>query len=249
MKLAADMVIRCGEHFRACRFCLESPDDHVVVLVGDSGVGKSSLLDAIAGLSPLESGGIQINDAEIGDLPPARRPISYMRQSGNLFAHLSVFDNLRLAWDPRLVPLWRMRLAAWRKPSSPLEAEIARCESLLQDVELPKAYLWRQAGTLSGGEQQRVAIARILGSAAPLMLLDEPANALQPELALRLTQALVRHARTQNRMLVMASHDRDVLAQGDRIIQLTWHQCPDTSTQEHQGHQCPEIDAGWLVVR
>lgn len=137
-----------------------------VAVIGPSGAGKSSLLSAIAGFYAPASGRILWEGRDIGGLAPGARPLSMLFQDGNLFPHLTVTENLGLGISPDL------RLTATDRES--IAEALAR-------VGLA-GFGPRRPAQLSGGEQSRVALARVLLRARPLLLLDEPFAALGPAL-------------------------------------------------------------------
>ncbi len=139
----------------------------ITVLFGPSGAGKSTLVNAVAGLMTPQSGRIALHDQLLFDsaarinLPAHRRQLGYVFQDGRLFPHLSVRGNLLYG-----------RRFAMRRPGPALE-EIAALLGI-------DALLERRPGTLSGGEQQRVAIGRALLARPRMLLMDEPLAALDP---------------------------------------------------------------------
>ena len=145
-------------------FSLISAAGMVTAISGASGSGKSTLLDLLAGfLTPL-SGRIDLDGQDLLPLPPERRPVSLLLQSDSLFEHLSAARNVGLGL-----------------PAGTGKAEArARIEAALAEVGL--VGIGNQvASTLSGGEKQRVALARTLLRARPVLLLDEPFSALDDE--------------------------------------------------------------------
>ena len=140
------------------------PEGARVALLGPSGGGKSTLIDAVAGfLAPL-AGRVLWRGADLGPLAPGDRPVGVLFQDGNLFPHLTVAQNAGLALrpGPRLRP-----------------EERGRVEAALSRVGLGGLGERRPAG-LSGGQAARAALARVLLQGRPLVLLDEPFGALGP---------------------------------------------------------------------
>lgn len=162
-----------------------------VAVIGPSGAGKSSLLSAIAGFYAPVSGHIRWQREEIGHLPPGKRPLSVLFQDGNLFPHLSVAQNLGLGLSPdlRLTPQDHDRIA-----------------EALERVGLP-GYGSRMPSQLSGGEQSRVALARVLLRARPLLLLDEPFAALGPALKDQMLDLVAGLTQAAGTTLLMVTHD------------------------------------------
>lgn len=162
-----------------------------VAVIGPSGAGKSTLIGAIAGFVPLEAGRLLWQGRDITAAAPGARPVAMLFQDGNLFAHLSLTDNVGLGLRPDL------RLDQGQRE------EVARA---LARVGLA-GYEGRRPGALSGGQQSRAALARVLVQKRPLVLLDEPFAALGPALKadmLDLVSDLVAEA---GATLMMVSHD------------------------------------------
>ena len=136
----------------------------LTAVIGASGSGKSTLLAAVAGFLPVPEGRIEVDGRDIGGLPPARRPVAMLFQDNNLFPHLTLAQNVGLGLAPRL------RLAAGNK---------SRVEDVLEQVGLG-GLGGRRPGAVSGGQQSRAALARVLVQDRPVVLLDEPFSALGP---------------------------------------------------------------------
>jgi thiamine transport system ATP-binding protein len=174
-----------------------------VALLGASGSGKSTLLSLIAGFDWPDRGRILWDGQEITRAPVAGRPVSILFQDGNLFPHLTVLDNVALGLRPDL------RLS---------EADRARVEDALGLVGLAGLGL-RKPAALSGGQQARVALARMLLRDRPLALLDEPFAALDPGLKTEML-ALVRElCMDRGLTLIMACHD---LRDAERLCERLW---------------------------
>lgn len=161
-------------------------------LMGPSGGGKSTLLAAIAGFLAPTDGRILWNGQDITGLPPGDRPVAILFQDNNLLPHLTVAQNAGLALAPRL---------------RPTPAERARIDAALAQVGL--AGLGdRKPAQLSGGQQSRAALARLLLSDRPLVLLDEPFAALGPGLRAEMLD-LTRATLGPDRTLLLVTHDPD----------------------------------------
>ncbi len=163
----------------------------VTAVIGPSGGGKSTLLNAIAGFVPLAAGRVLWEGADISALPPGDRPLSIVFQDNNLFAHLDAAQNVALGLRPSL------RLDA---------AEKARVDAALAQVGL-EGFAARKPGRLSGGQQSRVALARVLVRARPLLLLDEPFAALGPALRAEMLDLVHGLARDSGARVLMVTHD------------------------------------------
>lgn len=162
-------------------------------LLGASGCGKSTLLRILAGLEKPSSGRIVIDDLDITDLPPYKRPVSMMFQSYALFPHMTVQDNISFG-------LKQERLS---------KNQIAeRVDEVLDLVQLRK-YRDRKPGQLSGGQQQRVALARSLAKRPKLLLLDEPLGALDKKLREKTQFELVNIQERVGITFVVVTHDQE----------------------------------------
>ena len=174
-----------------------------LAIIGPSGAGKSSLLMAIAGFTTPQSGSISWAGRDLGSLPPAQRPVSILFQDQNLFPHLTLAQNLGLALSPRL------RLDA---------AQRMQVDRVLDRLGLSGLGV-RRPGALSGGQQGRAALGRVLLQNRPVLLLDEPFAALGPALKADLLN-LVSDLTAESRSLtLLVSHDpADALRFADRTV-------------------------------
>lgn len=174
---------------------LESHDTYV--LLGESGSGKSTLLNLVAGFLKPESGNIRWHADTLLNMPPDQRPVTSLFQQHNLFNHLTVAQNIGLGISPSL------------KLSELQQADIS---SVLRAAGLA-GYENIKPPTLSGGEQQRVALARCLLRHKPVLLLDEPFSALDARTRATMTDLLKDVIREIKPCVLMVSHDpNDVTA-------------------------------------
>lgn len=148
--------------FRVSDVSLDVAQGEYFVLMGPTGSGKSLTARCVAGLIPAESGTITINGKDVTRLEPRQRGVGYMPQHGALFPHLDVAGNL----------LFPLRVAG--TPATEAQATVAPLVNMLGLGGL----MGRRVNTLSGGERQKVALARALASRPRLLLLDEPLSAL-----------------------------------------------------------------------
>lgn len=163
-----------------------------VAIIGPSGAGKSTLLDLIAGFLAPKDGRLLWQGQEITATPPDRRPVAMLFQENNLFPHLSLARNLGLALRPG---------------GGRLTAEEARkLESALERVGLGGLSA-RKPGALSGGQQSRAALARVLLQARPILALDEPFAALGPALKVQMLDLVQEVASELGALVLLVSHD------------------------------------------
>ncbi len=181
----------------------------ITILFGPSGAGKSTLLDCIAGLlrpnaGRITSGGEVLFDSQSGvNLPPQRRQTAYVFQSLALFPHMSVEENVAYG------------LAHLQK-----EQQLARAAATLEAFRVEKLRK-RKPGEISGGERQRVALARSLVTLPRVLLLDEPLTGLDAELKASIVDDLRAWNAAQKIPILYVTHTRDeVDALGERVIAL-----------------------------
>lgn len=181
---------------------LDVPAGTRTALVGPSGAGKTTLLRAIAGLEPLAGGQVLLDGARIDGLPPHRRHIAVVFQEPRLLGHLDVLDNVALP----------LRAAGARR------RERRRVAAQHLDEVGLSALAHRRVHGLSGGEQQRIALARALTAAPALLLLDEPLGALDPKRRGALRRLICDIQRDRELTTVIVTHDRREAAElGDSI--------------------------------
>ena len=158
---------------------LRIPRGALAAALGPSGSGKSTLLNVIAGFEPLETGSVFLDGRDMTLSPPAERPVTAVFQDHNTFAHLDAWQNVALGLSPVL------------SLDSGQRAAVDRALDRVGLASMAK----RLPGDMSGGERQRIAIARVLVRKRPILLLDEAFAALGPGLRremLRLVKALHR---------------------------------------------------------
>jgi urea transport system ATP-binding protein len=162
---------------------LDVPQGGVVCLMGRNGVGKTTLLKTVMGLLPARSGQIRFDGKDLGRLRPEERAacgIGYVPQGREIFPNLTVAENLRVGY------LGRPASAGNGKST---QADIEQVFDLFPKL---KDLLSRNGGVLSGGEQQQLAIARVLLARPKLLLMDEPTEGIQPNVILQIEDAIQR---------------------------------------------------------
>ena len=185
----------------------------IVALVGESGVGKSTLLNCIAGLEPADTGAILIGPRarDMVRLDEAARAALRATTIGFVFQAFHVLPTLTVAQNIA-VPLLLGGVAA--------REHAARIESLLARVGL-SGFGPRWPATLSGGELQRVAIARALVHRPALILADEPTGNLDPRTADEILALLLERVREEHASALIVTHSQHVAQSCDRILTLT----------------------------
>ena len=195
--LHAQVILRRGGF--ALNVDLEADAGDVLTLVGPNGAGKSSLLRALAGLEHVD-GRIVIDGADVTRRPPEERPLAWVPQRGALFPHLSVLDNVAFGIGRRrgrpAARQWLERLGI----------------GALRD---------RRPAQLSGGQAQKVALARALARRPRLLLLDEPLSALDAAARTDVRRTLRAHLREFDGVTVLVTHDAvDAATLADRLVAL-----------------------------
>lgn len=165
--------------------------DKIYAVVGPSGAGKSTFLNLISGFTSISSGSIIWNGQEISNLPPAKRSVSILFQDNNLFPHLSVWRNLALA------------VTHWPKISKDNEEKLKAVMSEVGILGLEN----RKPSQLSGGQQSRVALARVLLQKNKILLLDEPFSALGPSLKDQMLELIKKIAKNKKLLVLMVTHE------------------------------------------
>lgn len=199
------------------RVAAQLPASGITAVFGVSGAGKTSLINAIVGLTRPDSGLIQLNDRVLSDsaqrvfLPPEKRRIGYVFQDARLFPHYRVLGNLRYGM------------------AASMQAQFDDIVQLLGIGHLLKRYPM----TLSGGEKQRVAIGRALLTAPELLLMDEPLASLDTPRKRELLPYLERLAREVNTPILYVSHSlEEVVRLADRVLVLDKGQVKAQGTLE-----------------
>lgn len=167
------------------------PEGARVSLIGPSGAGKSTLLSALAGFVPVTSGRILWDGVDITNAAPADRPLAMVFQDSNLFPHLTVAQNVGLGVKPSL------KLTA-QENDRVAEAQARVGLAGFED---------RKPAALSGGQQSRVALARVLLQDKPVMVLDEPFAALGPALRVEMLAMMAEIAQERGLTVLMVTHD------------------------------------------
>jgi osmoprotectant transport system ATP-binding protein len=201
---------------------LEIPASEICVLIGPSGSGKTTAMQMVNRLIPMTSGDVTIDGRSISSLDQTelRRGIGYVFQQIGLFPHMTVEANIGT------VP----RLLGW-----PKERVRARARELLELVGLdPEEDLRRYPSQFSGGQQQRIGVARAMAADQPLMLMDEPFGAVDPIARDRLQDDFLRLHAEVPKTVVFVTHDIDeAIKMGNRIAILRDGELVQYDTPDH----------------
>ncbi|GHD27562.1 ABC transporter ATP-binding protein [Streptomyces violarus] len=214
--LDAHLVVDRGS-FRLDVSLTAAPGD-VVALLGPNGAGKTTALRALAGLAPLTSGHLTLDGARLDRTPPESRPVGVVFQDYLLFPHLTALDNV--AFGPRC-------------------RGAGKAEARAQAAEwLDRMGLADHAGAkprrLSGGQAQRVAVARALATRPRLLLLDEPLAALDARTRLEVRAQLRRHLAEFEAVAVLVTHDPlDAMVLADRLVVVEHGHVVQEGTPSH----------------
>ena len=179
-----------------------------LVIVGESGCGKTTTLRLIAGLETPDSGTIFIDDIPVNDLPPGKRGVQMIFQNYALWPHMKIWDERR--YSNLSLPL---RIRNW----SP--ANIAAfLRPLAQRIGIDASLFQRKPAELSGGQQQRVAVGRAMTTAPRILLMDEPLNNIDPPNRLKMRGEILKFHQEHRLTTIYVTHNlADGVALADRI--------------------------------
>jgi putative ABC transport system ATP-binding protein len=202
-----DLAKRYGEVPVFEQVSLTVAPGEFVAIVGESGVGKSTLLNCMAGLDSWDSGTVQLDGVDLGTLGDDARALLRREKVGFVFQAFHVLPHLDVAQNVAL-PL----LLLHRPDDSRVQAMLAAVGLDGLGPRLPQQ--------LSGGQLQRVAIARALVHRPRLLLADEPTGNLDPSTAARVMDVLLAQTREHGASLVLVTHSEAAAARADRVLHL-----------------------------
>ncbi len=196
---------------------IEIEEGEFVCFLGPSGCGKTTLLRCVAGLEVQSSGKIIQNKEVISNLPTSQRDFGIVFQSYALFPNLTCFENIA----------YGLKNLGW--PKTDVEKRVKELLSLIGLLE----HISKYPSQLSGGEQQRIALARAIATSPNLLLLDEPLSALDAKVRVHLRQELKDFHRRLGLTTIMVTHDQEeALTIADRIFVMNEGQIMQSGTPE-----------------
>lgn len=205
-------------------------DGELLVIVGESGCGKTTTLRLIAGLENPESGAIYIGGIPVNDLPVGKRGVQMIFQNYALWPHMKIFDdrsytNLSLPLKIRKWPQQKIR--EFMRP-------------LTQRLGIEEGFFRRKPQELSGGQQQRVALGRAMTTSPRVLLMDEPLSNIDPPNRLKMREEILKFHRENRLTTLYVTHNlADGLALGDRIAVMREGRFEQVDTAESL-MRCPE---------
>jgi multiple sugar transport system ATP-binding protein len=195
-----------------------------LVIVGESGCGKTTTLRLIAGLEEPDSGTIFIGGAPVNDVPVGRRGVQMIFQNYALWPHMRVFDQQR--YSNLSLPL------KVRKWSSDKIAEFLR--PLAWKIGIEESFFKRKPSELSGGQQQRVALGRAMVTSPNIMLMDEPLSNIDPPNRLKMRQEILAFHKEHKLTTLYVTHNlADGIALADRIAVMHEGRFEQADTSEN----------------
>ena len=203
-----NLAKRYGDTVVFSQVSLDVAPGEFVAIVGESGVGKSTLLNCMAGLDTWDEGSVQLHGTDLGTLSDDDRALLRRRHVGFVFQAFHVLPHLDVAQNVAL-PLLLLG-----------QPDDARVQAMLEAVGLAGLGP-RLPQQLSGGQLQRAAIARALVHRPTLLLADEPTGNLDPTTAAKVMNALVAQTRQHGASLVLVTHSEAAAARADRRLHLS----------------------------
>lgn len=187
-----DNVTIAAGTFRLRNVAMEIPAGQYAILMGRTGSGKTTLVEAVCGLRRVEQGRILLGGVDVTGLPPGQRGAGFVPQEGALFNTMTVWEHLAFS----------LRIRGWSADA--MRARVTEVAEQIGIVDLLK----RHPAGLSGGERQRVALGRALSARPALLCLDEPLSALDHDTRAEMCDLLERLKRESGVTFLHITHDR-----------------------------------------
>jgi branched-chain amino acid transport system ATP-binding protein len=227
-----DLHVAYGNILALRGISIEVREGEIVTLIGANGAGKSTLLRAISGIVPIRSGRITFDSINLGSIPAhgiVKIGVAHVPEGRGIFANLTVLENLKLStWS--------------RKDRNNIQKDYRRVFELFPRLSERQGQL---AGTLSGGEQQMLAVARALMTRGRLVLLDEPSMGLAPLLVQEIFQIVREINATGTTILLVEQNARQALGLAHRGYVLETGVLTVSGTSEELMNN-PNIKAAYL---
>ena len=201
-----NLVKSFGAYTAVSGISLDIRDGEFLIMVGPSGCGKTTTLNMISGLETPTSGEISIGDTVVNDLEPGERGLGMVFQDLALFPHMTVFENIAFGLRVRKIPA----------------AEIAKRVSAAAETMHIKPLLTKLPKQCSGGESQRVALARTIVTNPAVFLMDEPLSSLDAKLRVDMRTELKRLHERLKATFIYVTHDQaEAMTMADRIVVMS----------------------------
>ncbi|NIO07777.1 MAG: ATP-binding cassette domain-containing protein [Deltaproteobacteria bacterium] len=203
-----DLTKRFGDIVAVDRVSFSVNDGELLVIIGASGCGKTTLLRLIAGLEDPDEGEIFVGGARVNDLGPGKRGVQMIFQSYALWPHMKVFDEKK--FTNLSFPL---KVRNWSK-----EKIREGIRQVTSSLGIEDSFFSRKPQELSSGQQQRVALGRAMTTTPRIMVMDEPLSNLDPPSRVKMRNEILNFHRHNRLTTLYVTHDlSDALALGDRV--------------------------------
>ncbi len=203
---------------------LTAHDGEFLVIVGESGCGKTTLLRLIAGLETPDDGTIYIGGVPVNDIPAGQRGVQMIFQNYALWPHMKIFDNrsyTNLTFPLKIRKWSRERIGEFILP-------------LARRLGIEESFFRRKPTELSGGQQQRVALGRAMTTSPRVLLMDEPLSNIDPLNRLKMRREILEFHRENGLTTLYVTHNlADAMALGDRIAVMRAGRFEQTDTAEN----------------
>jgi ABC-type sugar transport system ATPase subunit len=203
-----DLTKRFGSIVAVDHAKLSANDGELLVIIGASGCGKTTLLRLIAGLEDPDGGTVFVGGVPVNDLPPGKRGVQMIFQNYALWPHMKIFDERK--FTNLTLPL---KIRKWSK-----EKIREGVRQITQSLGIEESFFSRRPQELSSGQQQRVALGRAMTTTPRILLMDEPLSNLDPPSRVKMRSEILKFHRDNRLTTLYVTHDlSDAIALGDRI--------------------------------